>query len=213
MLTGGPARAVGVAGPVVFTLLWIVLGDASPGYSQRAETISALSAVGAPGRWIMLAGFALLAVSFAVTAAAGLASGRYGTAAPAFVGIAALGVLIAAVAPTSCSNPAWCRPVSASPVGGWHALGAGLMFAGLPLAMLAVAWSSRRGPRRRGSSRRAGGFDAWLAVVTFVVAVPLLLWFLSDPGSWRGFAEKAYVTVLLAWAAWLATRTGRLSDA
>ncbi len=172
---------MGVAGPVVFTLLWIVLGDAHSGYSQRTETISALAAVGAPGRWLMLAGFGLLAVSLAVTALGAAAPGdpslgdpslgdpslggtvsrRYGSLAPAFVGVAALGVLLAAVAPTSCSNAAWCRPVSYSGVGGWHALGAGLMFAGLPLAMLAVAWVSRRwrslrtsGFSRRGFSRR-----------------------------------------------------------
>ncbi|MEO7746306.1 MAG: DUF998 domain-containing protein, partial [Actinomycetota bacterium] len=52
-----PVLAVAVGAPVLFTAAWLLLGAATPGYSQRADTISALAGVGAPHAALMVAAF------------------------------------------------------------------------------------------------------------------------------------------------------------
>ncbi|MGA8116323.1 MAG: DUF998 domain-containing protein, partial [Actinocatenispora sp.] len=182
--------ALAVAGPVLFTLAWLVLGAATGGYSQPAETISALAAPGSPGRPAMVAGMAVLTLSLAGTALLVGRSGRYAVPTTALLIAGTAGSLVATVFPTGCTNPAWCDPVSSSPVGTTHAVGAGLLFVGLPVAMLTVA-----------VTRGAGRAARWCSAATFAVAAPLLAWFVLGPDDWSGLAEKIFLTVLLVWTA------------
>jgi len=62
-----------LAGPIAFTIAWLVGGLVQDEYSPRREDISALAASDAQHAWIMITGFVLLGVG-TVALAAGLAS-------------------------------------------------------------------------------------------------------------------------------------------
>ncbi|WP_156756948.1 DUF998 domain-containing protein [Actinokineospora pegani] len=95
MTARGWAVASSLLAPVALIGGWTLAAAARPGFDQARQTISALAAVGAPHRWIMTAGLAVVGVCHVVTAVgltgarpAGrvlLAVGGVGTAAVAAV--------------------------------------------------------------------------------------------------------------------------------
>lgn len=184
-----PARALvviaAVGGPA-FTLAWVVLGLLAPGYDHRADTISALSAVGASTAVPMLAAFALQ--GFGQLALAAVAARlRLPWVAVSLV-VAGTGTLLAGAIRLPDDGPSAAATA--------HALAAVAAFGGLHLAVLA---GSLAGSLPRGL--RLG------ALVALVVALPHTASFvlqLGDPGPWLGYAEKAFTTVLLVWTTALA---------
>jgi len=64
---------VAVAGPIAFTIAWLIGGLVQDEYSFWQEDISALAALDAKHAWIMITGFVLLGVG-TMALAAGLAS-------------------------------------------------------------------------------------------------------------------------------------------
>lgn len=200
-------RALALAGPVLFTLDWILLGWSHPGYHFRRETISALSAHNATGWPTMAAGQVVLAASFVAVAVAGLrALGRRGAPTAALLVLAALGTIQATVFRTICTttNAAWCTPLpgTAYPHQQWaHGIGTGIAFASLLLACLACAVAT-------------WGVDGLrdLAVVCLValgIALPSVVWFLRNVDTtWHGLSEKLFLTSLasfVAFAGWRLT--------
>lgn len=180
--------ALAAGAPVVFTGGWALLGELTDGYSQRADTISALAAIGAPQAAPMVGAFVIQGcgqLAGAVLAARQPAA-RWVSAALTVAGVGTL--LAGAIRLPDDGGPAW---LSAG-----HAVAATAAFGALHLAALAGAMTPAV-PRWL----RAG------AVVALAVALPHLVWFvadLGDPGPWFGYAEKAFTTVLLAWCAALA---------
>lgn len=174
--------------PVVFTGGWALLGARTEGYSQRADTISALAAIGAPYAGPMVGAFVIQGAG----QLAGAALARATPAAPwvsGWLGVAGVGTLLAGVIrlPTG-GGPAWLST--------GHALAATAAFGGLHLATLAGALSPAVPRWLRAAA--AGGL---------AVALPHLAWFVTDLGEggpWFGYTEKVFTTVLLAWCAALA---------
>jgi hypothetical membrane protein len=70
---GEPLGGLAVAGPLLFTLAWLIAWPVQDEYSARRETISALAAVDAQQGWIMILGFLALGLG---SAALGLALPR-----------------------------------------------------------------------------------------------------------------------------------------
>src|SRR3954451_16439992 len=82
------AGALGVAGPVVFTLAWLAGWAAQTEYSPRSEDISALAALDAQHPEIMIAGFialGLCVIALAIGMIGALTASRSATAAPLIV--------------------------------------------------------------------------------------------------------------------------------
>ncbi len=112
-----------VAGPIAFTIAWLVGGLVQDEYSARKEDISALAAMDAQHAWIMITGFVLLGLG-TVALAAGLASTlRYPSAAigSVLLMIAGIGLAVAGLARNDCSSelPACAARVDAGEVS-WH---------------------------------------------------------------------------------------------
>jgi hypothetical protein len=184
-----PWQAVAAGAPVVFTSSWWLLGSATPGYAQAPDTISAVAAVGAPYATPMLA-------AFLVQGAGQLAGARLALRDPGarwvagWLTLGGVGTILAGVLRLPDEGgPQWLAT--------GHALAATAAFGGLHLAVLAGACSTRV-PR-------------WLrlaAAGALAVALPHLVWFLSDlpsgGGPWFGYAEKVFSTVLVVWCAALA---------
>jgi hypothetical protein len=193
--------------PVVFTLVWFLLGRSHDGYSARAETISALSAYDAPRWWVMAAGQLVLATGFVAGAMLAMGVlGRRGIPPAVLLGLAAVGTVQATAARTICSstNAAWCTPLPHTAHGWaqwWHGVGAGIAFTSLLLACLAMVWACYPIP----GLRRL----AWVSLVAEAIALPHVLWFLNNVGTdWHGWAEKVFLTTLAAWSAYAGHRLG-----
>lgn len=183
-----PLVALGAVGGPVFTLAWLTLAEVAPGYDQRADTISALAAVGATTAGPMLVAFAVQGMGQLALAAVA-ARLRLRAVAGALT-VAGLGTLVAGAVrlPDDGSSAAATA----------HALAAVAAFGGLHAAVLAGALSTAL-PRRMRAA----------AALALAVAVPHTAWFvlqLGDPGEWFGYAEKAFTTVLLVWTTTFALR-------
>lgn len=199
-------RVLAVAGPLLFTLVWVLLARSHAGYRPARETISSLSAHGAPGWPVMVAGQAALVVAFlAVATLCVRALGRAGIGPAVLFGIAAAGTFQASVFRTICTqvDAGWCTPMprSAFPHQQWaHGVGTALPFVALPLACLVVAWVAWRVEGLRDL--------AVVALAVLVVALPSVLWFLTQGTDWHGLSEKVFLTSLAAFTGYLGFRLG-----
>jgi Protein of unknown function (DUF998) len=202
-------RVLAVFGPVLFTLDWVLLGLAHPGYRTREETISALSAHNASGWPLMTIGQVALGVAFvAVATLFVLTLGRRGLVTAVLMGLAAEGTAQLTVFRTICTHAdkGWCTPLgqSAYPHQQWaHGVGAGIAFTSLPLACLACAWATWRVIGLRDV--------AVVALVCEAIALPNLVWFLGNVGTtWHGFSEKLFLTSLATFVGYTGIRLGGL---
>ena len=99
---------VAVAGPIAFTIAWLIGGLVQDDYSFRQEDISALAALDAQHAWIMITGFVLLGVG-TIALAAGLASTlKYPSAVigSVLLMIAGIGFAVVGLARNDCSTDA-----------------------------------------------------------------------------------------------------------
>ena len=97
---------VAVAGPIAFTIAWLIGGLVQDEYSFRQEDISALAALDAQHAWIMITGFVLLGVG-TIALAAGLASTlKYPSAVigSVLLMIAGIGLAVVGLARNDCST-------------------------------------------------------------------------------------------------------------
>lgn len=204
-------RATAVAGPVLFTADWLLLGLAHDGYRPRQETISSLSAHGAADWPVMVVGqLALAAALLAVARLCAIALGRAGALTAGLLGLAALGTLQLSAFRTICnrSDAGWCTPLprSAFPQQQWlHGIGTAMAFAGLQLACVACARATWRVP---------GLHDlAVVALVAEAVALPAVLWFLANAETtWHGLAEKVFLVSLATFTGYAGLRLADRAD-
>jgi hypothetical membrane protein len=190
-----------IAGPIAFTLAWLVGGLVQDEYSVRQEDISALAALDARYAWIMIAGFLLLGVG-TVALAAGLASTlkyRSARVGSVLLMIAGVGIAVAGLARNDCSSEllACAVRVDAGEVSWHHKLHdtvSLVVFLALIAAPLVVA--------------RAFGRDiSWRPLRTYSIVtglfgfVLLVLYVVEAGGPSNGIMQRVFVSVLFVWIA------------
>ena len=199
-----------LAGPIAFTIAWLVGGLVQDEYSSRREDISALAASDAQHAWIMITGFVLLGVG-TVALAAGLASTlRYPSAVigSVLLVIAGIGLVVAGLARNDCSSelPACAALVDAGEVSWHHEVHDNvslIIFLALIAAPLVLA-------------RAFGRDDHWrplraYSIVTGLLGFALLVLFVTAPaGTWNGLVQRIFVSVLFLWIAVLGLRLARV---
>ncbi len=165
----------GVAAGPIFVAVFLLDGAVRDGYRPLRHPVSSLGL--GPRGWIQAANFAVAGTLF-VAGAAGLARAgdavASSRAAPALIGAAGAGLIVAAVCttdPVSGYPPgtpdALTQPSRAGTV---HNLAAIPVFTGLPAAALACGWRSWRAGQRRFSVYSAGSAVAMLTTMALAGA-------------------------------------------
>jgi hypothetical membrane protein len=189
----------GVAGPVAFTLAWVVAALRQPGESFAAVQISGLAADNARDPWIMMAGFLLLgccAVAFGW--ALGRALGGRGMAGPGPLVIQVAGVLTIAVGLLRRDHVLLTGGAES-----WHNhahdVVSAISYVLLVSAPLLLARRFRRDPRWR-------RLAAPLAAVALLSAALLAVFYSAPRDSWDGLLQRIAVSLPLAGVALVAAR-------
>ena len=192
------AACCGVAGPIMFTLAWIVLGAAWPGYDPRAHYISELAASDAPHAWAMVAAFLLLGVLVLVFAR-GL-WGVLGTIVPALVGVFGAGSIGSGIArcDPGCGGASFANQAHTTIT--YCGLGA------LTLATLALPWVVGRDPSPAAAGTRRG-YRVYSALTGVLAAIIFVRGFEAFGGV--GLGQRLFVSLLFVWLVVLAMRLGR----
>jgi hypothetical membrane protein len=195
-----------VAGPIAFTIAWLIGGFAQDEYSVRREDISALAALDAQNAWIMITGFLFLAAG-TVALAAGLASTLNGR--PAVIGsilvlIAGVGIAVAGLARNDCSSEltACADRVDAGDVS-WHHMVHDTVSLVIFLALVAAPLVLARAFRRDEHWQNLRGYSVATGLVGFVL---LVLFVTEAAGSWNGLLQRVFVSVPFLWIAVLGFR-------
>lgn len=93
----------GILGPILFTIVWVVLGSIQPGYDHLTQTISELGAVGAPNAIIMnaigIVPAGLLIVAFALGLHRGISGEKRSKIGPALLALVGVGVVALGIFP------------------------------------------------------------------------------------------------------------------
>jgi hypothetical membrane protein len=199
-----------MAGPIAFTIAWLLGGLVQDEYSVRQEDVSALAALDAQHAWIVITGFVLLGVG-TVALAAGLASTlRYPSAVigSVLLMIAGIGLAAAGLARNDCSSelPACAARVDTGEVSWHHQVHDNvslIIFLALIAAPLVFA--------------RAFGLDhRWRPLRTYSIVTGLLgfallvLYVIASAGTWNGLVQRIFVSVLFLWIAVLGFRLSRI---
>lgn len=183
------AALCGIAGPLVFTLAWVVLGALEPGYDPAAQFISELAAYGARRAAVMVTAFlalGLLSLAFAPGLQRGIAAGAGGAIGPALVGVFGLCTL--------GSGLVRCDPGcdGASFNNSTHSLITHIGLGALILATLVL-------PLRVAGAARWRGFRAYSWLTGGAVIAIVLVGF--DRFGGPGLGQRLFVELLLLWLA------------
>jgi hypothetical membrane protein len=205
-LLGGLA----VAGPLLFTVAWLIAWPAQEEYSPRHEDISALAAVDAQRSWVMVLGFLALGlgtVALALALLNAVRGGRRARVGAALVAFAGLGIVVAGLARNDCSSElAACRALPGRELS-WHHhvhdLVSALVFVSLAVAQFLLA-------------RSFGGDDFWRDLRGYSVAsglatlVLLVVYGARVFGDWNGLVQRIFLAVPLAWIVVVGVHVRRL---
>jgi hypothetical protein len=180
------ARGLVVVAPVVFTAGWVWSGSRTPGIPHATRSVSALSAAGRPCRAPVLVGQATQGVAQLVNAELARRAGMPALAAA--LAASGAGTLVTTGAPLPADEV----------VGGpWHRTHTWAAAIGITAVHLAPVLGALD-PRLPIRTRRQ-------AVVSLGVALPATAYFVHrlvtrrGVGRAYGWAERAFLTVLLAW--------------
>ena len=203
--------AIAVAGPVVFTVAWLVAWAVQDTYSPRREDISALAALDAQQPWLMVVGFVALAVgvvALGIGLSRAVEGGKAARVGALLVLIAGLGILVAGFARNDCSSElAACKArIDAGDVSwhhGVHDAVSGLVFLAFVVAQLVLARAFRRDPSWR-------DLRAYSIVSGALTLALLVLFGTGATDDWNGLVQRAFLAVLFAWTIVLGMRLRRL---
>jgi len=158
------AALAGITGPILFTVMFLVQQVARRAeYDPIAEPVSALEA--GPSGWIQQANFVVFGVlllAFALGVHGGLARSRFGILGPALLGVAAIGLFLAAGLPLREDSAG----VTYDP--GGHFVAGTTFFLSTSLALLVLSRRLSGDPRFRGLAVYTA-ICGVLALVGFVV--------------------------------------------
>jgi hypothetical membrane protein len=198
-----------MAGPIAFTIAWLLGGLVQDEYSVRQEDVSALAALDAQHAWIVITGFVLLGVG-TVALAAGLASTlRYPSAVigSVLLMIAGIGLAAAGLARNDCSSelPACAARVDTGEVSWHHQVHDNvslIIFLALIAAPLVFA-------RAFGRDHRWRPLRTYSIVTGLLGFALLVLYVIASAGTWNGLAQRIFVSVLFIWIAVVGFRLSR----
>jgi hypothetical membrane protein len=195
--------AAGVAGPVAFTLAWVMGSLRQPGLSFSAAQISGLAADNATDPWLMIGGFVALggcAVGFGTVLATSLGGSRAAGPGPALIAAAgafaiAAGLLrrdhvLLSPGPESWHNHA-------------HDVVSAVSYVLLVTGPLFLAWRLRRDSRWR-------PLAVPLASAAVAAAGLLVAFYAGPHDSWDGTLQRIAVSLPLAAVAAVAVRLAQL---
>jgi hypothetical membrane protein len=199
-----------MAGPIAFTLAWLIGGFVQDEYSFRREEISALAAMDAQYPWIMIIGFVLLGTG-TVALAAGLASTlKYPSAVigSILLIIAGIGLMVDGLARTDCSEklPTCVARIDAGEVSWHHQVHDNvsvIVFLALSAVPLVFVRAFGRGDRWR-------PLQTYSLVTGSLGFALLVLYVIASEGTWNGLAQRTFVSVLFLWIAVVGFRLSRL---
>jgi hypothetical membrane protein len=199
-----------MAGPIAFTIAWLLGGLVQDEYSVRQEDVSALAALDAQHAWIVITGFVLLGVG-TVALAAGLASTlRYPSAVigSVLLTIAGIGLAAAGLARNDCSSelPACAARVDTGEVSWHHQVHDNvslIIFLALIAAPLVFA-------RAFGRDHRWRPLRTYSIVTGLLGFALLVLYVIASAGTWNGLVQRIFVSVLFLWIAVLGFRLSRI---
>ena len=198
------------AGPVVFTVAWVVASGVQEEYSARREDISALAAIDAQHASIMIAGIValglgLLALGLGLVNA--IHDGVSATVGSVLLVLAGLSFVVAGVARNDCSSELQaCKERVESGDVSWHHnvhdLVGGSVFLLLVIAPLVLARAFRADSRWSDLRR--------YSLLTGALTFALLLVALAEPfEGWNGLIQRVVLALPLLWIAVLGTRLAR----
>lgn len=191
------AHAIVVLAPAAFTAGWVVSGHRTPAVPHATRSVSALSAAGRPYRAPVVLGQSVQGLAQLVDAELARRAGLPVLATT--LAVSGLGTLVTTGAPLPADE------ASAGPWHRAHVWSAGIGIAAFHLAPLAVALDHRLPPRTRLASVAALG-----------VALPATGYFVhrlvrhAGVGRGYGWAERTFLTALLAWTTTLPPAYARL---
>ena len=197
----------GIIGPILFTIVVIILGLLRPGYDRIAQSISELGEVGGPNAIIMnTVGFALLGllmIAFAVGLHRGINEGKGSKIGPALLALSGAALVMAGI--FSCYPAGVDTPM----VGIIHYVFITIYASAMVLAPLALSPRLRR-------DRLWQSYVAY-SLVTVVVAGALSALFvitvyvfdIFEP--WKGILQRVSMVVPPLWMELMAIRLLRLS--
>jgi hypothetical membrane protein len=192
----------GIIGPIIYTIVVIILATLRPGYSHITQMMSELGAAGAPNALIMnTAGFILLGVlitGFSVGLHRGTAGGKGSKIGPLLIAISGIFLIATGIFP--------CDPgcVNGSFTGRMHSMSARASGVAMALAPFAIACRFSKDSRWKGYT----SYTVASGVVTAFLGLSLL--FLAIEG-WAGLLQRIGMGVPLFWVEVVAIRLLRLS--
>ena len=204
---------LGVAGPIVFTLAWLVAWAAQDDYSPRHEDISALAALDAQHPWIMIAGLLTLGICMSALALGLFGAIRDGLSArvgPAILLLIGLGFVAVGLMRNDCSSEveACAARVKAGDVS-WHHNahdGTSVVMFVLFIAVQFIFARAFRTDARWSSLRR---FSLATGTLTFALAA---LYGSEILGDSNGIAQRLFVAVPFLWLVVMGMRLVRIAD-
>jgi len=192
----------GIAGPILYTTVVIILGFLEPDYNHAAQSMSELGAVGARYAIIMnTAGFPLLGlliIAFALGLDRGIRDGKGAKIGPALVAVSGAALVMTGIFR--------CDPgcVDVTMVGTTHSVFAVIAAFAMLLAPLAIS------PRLKRDNR----WESYLAysVTTMVVALLVTaVYGFNVFESWNGALQRISMGIPLIWVEVMALKLLRLS--
>ena len=188
----------GVLGPLQFTLAWVIVGAARPGYSPVRQYISELAATGGRGAWVMVASFlalGLLTLAFVPALHRGLAGGLGGLIGPLLIAVFGAGTIGSGIfrCDPGCGGASLSNTL--------HTL---ITYTGLGSLVGATLVL----PLRLGRARGWAGYRAcsWLAGS---VALAIFLRGFATFGG-LGLGQRLFIGALFLWLALIASRLFQL---
>lgn len=189
----------GLAGPLLYASVVIILGFLRPGYDHFTQVISELGEVGAPNAIVMnIFGFvlpSLLIFAFAIGLYRGTRDGRGPIVASALLAVGALGFIGAALAPCSPG----CDPATST--SHFQAGAIGILLVLAPFAF----WLTLR------RDSRWEGYGTYSLVTGVLVIVLYIVNFSGLTQPWNGLGQRLATGILFLWIVLMAIHLLRLS--
>jgi hypothetical protein len=193
---------VGVAGAVLFTLIYLIEGATRPGYSAWQQPISALSL--GPGGWVQQANFVFYGVCTLCLAGAWrkiLKGGAGALAYPlllAFEGLAS--ILAGFFSQDPAGYPSGTTVTSPTVHGEIHIIGAFVLVGTVVLSFLVIAWHFAR-------DLHWWGWAAYSAISALLMLVFMAFFGMAQQhGADAGFFERLAIGTVPVWGVLLLAR-------